>query len=177
MNRNMNLSFTMDMNRSDKEMKQIIKRYSNFNWATPTWCLLHTIASKVVPQYFSRHRQNLINLVKKICHTLPCPYCKEHASHFVDNYNYNKIKNNEDFKLWLWEFHNTVNVQTGKQPRTVDIINNYAMNDLNKLLIFWNTKFTINVFSGPGIKIATEMNNTVRMVNDYISNNKYLFNL
>ena len=94
----------------------------------------------------------------------------------MDNYNYSKIKNSEDFKLWLWEFHNTVNVQTGKQPRIVDIINNYAMNDLYKLLTFWNTKFKINIFSGPGIKIATEMNNTVRMVNDYINNNKYLFN-
>ena len=147
----------------------------NNNWGPVTWALMHTIVCKVNPKYFKAYKHDLINLIKTICSSLPCEYCASHASRLLKNYNYSIIKTHKDFKRWLWEFHNIINIKLNKPEKDKNIINNYYNNNLLQLLAFWNTKFILKVTDPYLLKYSIKVRNTQIYVNNFINNNKFLF--
>ena len=56
----------------------------------------------------------IIEIFSKICSSLPCPDCQQHAKHFVAKTDFNKIKCKRDFIDMIWVFHNIVNKRQGK---------------------------------------------------------------
>ena len=114
------------------------------HWGNGTWYLFHIIAEKITVEIFNKERINLIYILNKICGLLPCPTCSEHANKYLQRINFNLIKNNEDFKIFLFNFHNTVNHRTGKKIFTrEELAQKYKNGDIKNIInYFMKTFFT-----------------------------------
>ena len=82
-------------------------------WGAPTWTLFHTLAQKINEKDFSRLSKELIDLIKTVCNTLPCPDCASHATEYVSRVNWNLINTKQQLIDLLWQFHNDVNKRKG----------------------------------------------------------------
>jgi len=82
-------------------------------WGEPTWTLFHTLAQKIDENHFSQLSKELFDLIKTICHTLPCPDCAMHASQYVSKVNWSGIRSKRELIALLWDFHNEVNKRKG----------------------------------------------------------------
>jgi hypothetical protein len=82
-------------------------------WGEPTWFLFHTIAEKIKPEHFNEYKNELFEIIKTICYTLPCPDCAKHATEYINKVHFQNIRSKEDLQLLLWSFHNEVNKRKG----------------------------------------------------------------
>jgi hypothetical protein len=82
-------------------------------WGEPTWFFMHTMAQKIKPEYFQQIRQGFLSQINNICRNLPCPDCAAHASQYLDKSNFNRIQTKDELILFLYDFHNSVNVRKG----------------------------------------------------------------
>ena len=148
-----------------------------YEWGKYTWYLFHALAEKINNNHFDKGCIKIINWVKLICLNLPCPYCAEHASMLLNKYSlYHKIKNKENLKMFLFEFHNIVNKKTKKIIETNDILNKYESINLNKLLQLWNHNFVLNVNDLHYFKKKNEILRVKKQIINDINKNIYLFN-
>ena len=83
-------------------------------WGNNIWYLFHTIAYKIKEDEFNNIKQDLFYIVKTICQNLPCPECSEHATNLLKKVNFDNISNKQEFKILLFNFHNTVNKKLNK---------------------------------------------------------------
>ena len=83
-------------------------------WGTPTWYLFHSLAEKVNEEKYKKHYMIVWNFIKEICNALPCPYCKAHATNYVNGISILNINTKQKLITTLFNFHNDVNVRTGK---------------------------------------------------------------
>lgn len=82
-------------------------------WGEPTWFFMHTMAQKIKPEYFQQIRQGLLSQINSICRNLPCPDCSAHAAQYLDKSNFNRIQSKDELILFLYDFHNSVNLRKG----------------------------------------------------------------
>jgi hypothetical protein len=80
-------------------------------WGPHIWTYFHTMSQKVKPEYFHIVKSDLINFTIKICNTLPCPICSQHASEYMRSINFNNIRSKEDLIQLFYVFHNVVNAR------------------------------------------------------------------
>jgi hypothetical protein len=113
-------------------------------WGNATWYLFHIIAEKMTDDIFNKESVNLIGLLRQICNTLPCPDCANHATKYFQKVNFDLIKNKEDFKIFIFDFHNQVNTRVNKPKFTIEELNNkYKNTNLkNSIHFFINNYFT-----------------------------------
>ena len=94
-------------------------------WSRPTWFFFHGFAEKINEEFY---RKNYIlcwnNIIKTICNNLPCPICKSHASKYISTVKHGEINTKERLKLYLFNFHNSVNRHLGYRK--------YNYNELEK---------------------------------------------
>lgn len=88
--------------------------YSKEVWGNNIWYLFHSIAYKIKETEFSNIKNDLIYLITIICSNLPCPECSADAVSVLNKVNYNTINSKEDFKKFLFNFHNYVNKKLNK---------------------------------------------------------------
>jgi hypothetical protein len=114
-------------------------------WGAPTWFMLHTFAEKIKPEHFNEMRDQLLQYIKSICINVPCPYCAEHATAYLNKTNFNTITSKEDLQLYLFKFHNEVNIRKKnpvftwdqstilyKSAKIINIFNNFIHHFKNK---------------------------------------------
>ena len=82
-------------------------------WGESVWFLLHTLSEKVKPESFLEMRQGFLNIIYIICTNLPCPDCSAHAKMYLDNNQFNSIQSPEQLKIFIFNFHNSVNSRKG----------------------------------------------------------------
>jgi hypothetical protein len=82
-------------------------------WGEPTWFMFHTIAEKIKPEYYIQYRSEIMNIIRIVCNTLPCPICANHATQYMQNINDSQLSTKEDLQRMLWAFHNSVNERKG----------------------------------------------------------------
>ena len=68
---------------------------------------------------------NSLEFYKDICDGLPCPYCKQHASNYVKRIPLTSINTKEKLKQTLFNFHNDVNLRTGKSSMHRSVLKKY----------------------------------------------------
>lgn len=78
-------------------------------WGKHIWTFFHTMSQKIKPEYFHLVKNDFISIVVKICNTLPCPVCSQHAGEHMRSINFHNIRCKEDFIQLFYVFHNTVN--------------------------------------------------------------------
>jgi hypothetical protein len=121
-------------------------------WGPATWTLFHTLAEKVKEENFNEVLPDMLIMVKRICTNLPCPDCSAHATQIMSKMSPNQFASKEQFKLFLFNFHNSVNVRTGKQPFTLE--------ELNAKYVRANTFVVVPYF----IKVISHRNTNVRLL-------------
>ena len=83
------------------------------------------------------------NFIKEVCNGLPCPYCKQHASNYVNKIPVYNINTKEKLKETLYKFHNDVNLRTGKISLHTSVLEKYKNSNIIKILnLFMNRFFT-----------------------------------
>ena len=107
-------------------------------WGEPTWIFFHTLAEKVDATHFTKIRVELLNTIYSICANLPCPVCSVHATEYLNSTNFNNIQTKQQFKDFMFQFHNVVNNRKGyalynyvdldpkySRANTINIIHNF----------------------------------------------------
>ena len=118
---------------------------SKENWGNNIWYLFHSIAHKIKEDRFEFHKNNLFFIIKTICNTLPCPDCSKDATNMLNKIDYNSIKNKNDFKMFLFNFHNAVNAKLNKpQFSYVSLDSKYHNVNINALYYNLNVIYNIN---------------------------------
>lgn len=82
-------------------------------WGAPVWYALHTLSVKVKDDKFNIVKNELLELIYMTCTHLPCPDCAQHSKTYLDKINFANIRNKEDLKVMLFQFHNEVNKRKG----------------------------------------------------------------
>lgn len=125
-----NQSVMMPINKlsQSKTEENIIKpkeRVKEMLWGEPTWIFLHTLTEKIKDDEFHKLRKELLDNIYKICNNLPCPYCAQHATRYMNGVNFNNIQTKEQLKLFLFSFHNSVNKRKDYELFNVIDLNKY----------------------------------------------------
>ena len=111
-------------------------------WGPITWTLFHTMAEKIKDDKFTKYFPHLWKHFTKICHSLPCPSCSDHATIYVKRYKVTQFTNKNIFKKFIHQFHNEVNINTNKPFYNLDVLEMYQTKNLsqvfNDFIIEWN---------------------------------------
>ena len=118
-------------------------------WGNITWRLFHTMTLCMNDCTFQQI-QNALQCIKIICKNLPCPLCSNEATLILKRYNLNNIKTKEDFKKFIFMFHNLVNVKLKVASIEYDMIEKIHNQSLNAILneffkVYSNIKTTSNM--------------------------------
>ena len=104
-------------------------------WATPVWNFFHTFAEKIDEKFYEKNYIVCYKIIKLICHILPCPYCKNHASKYINKINPYTLKKKENFRLMLYNFHNFVNKRLRKKKFLKQQLKKYNQNNIINITI------------------------------------------
>lgn len=86
-------------------------------WGPAIWNLFHTLAEKIKPEKFNKVKFALYNQIQIIAYNLPCPICSSGAKVYfnvINKFMVNQVKEKEDFKNFIYLFHNYVNKKKSK---------------------------------------------------------------
>lgn len=122
-------------------------------WGVPTWYFFHSFAEKITENLFNNQREECLELLSKICSSLPCPYCKDHAVNYLSKHNFMEIKTKEQLKMFFFNFHNDVNKRRKIKQEGIEILNKYKNASMVNVFLyfrqeFFRTYYLANHFSG-----------------------------
>jgi hypothetical protein len=117
---------------------------SKENWGNNIWYLFHSIAHKIKEDRFEFHRTNLFFIIKTICNTLPCPDCSKDATIMLNKIDYNNIRNKNDFKMFLFNFHNAINAKLNKPQFSYESLDSKYQN-VNINALYYNLAIIYNI--------------------------------
>ena len=100
-------------------------------WGPPIWTLFHVLAELIREETFNTAMPQLLGFIKRICSSLPCPDCSQHASTFLAKLPIHELSNKEKFKNAFYIFHNMVNVKKKKPLFNYSNMNKYKTIPLN----------------------------------------------
>jgi hypothetical protein len=113
-------------------------------WGPITWNLIHTMVLKVKDTINSNQLSELKNIILRILHNLPCPYCTSHAISYIKQSNYKVINNINDLRIFIFQFHNAVNKRLNKPLITYEEhaqLYNKSINEVgHKFIEIYSTK-------------------------------------
>lgn len=141
---------------------------NRFYWASITWTLLHTFPTVLTDDFYNNNAQLILNQIKNICFSVPCPYCSGHAKTHIMKQQFFENKNNptlHHLKKNIFKFHNLVNASTRKRQFDESIINLYDDLDFIAILKEWNTKFVIK---GINVNLSMQKQKVNKARNEFI---------
>ncbi len=110
-------------------------------WGEPTWYLFHAIANNINETYYKNNYKECFQIIISICHNLPCPFCRDHAVNYINKRRDEDINNKEKLKRYLFDFHNHVNVNTGKHKFEFENIKKYDKIIMSSIINIFMTRF------------------------------------
>ena len=137
------------------------------NWGTPTWNFFHTLAEKIDEDYYKSNYIKIYDIIKKICSNLPCPECTKHAQLYLKRIRPESLKNKEDFKNMLFNFHNEVNKRKRKPIFTKFAL--YKDYDFDKCYIDFKIQYLSNRTLNRGFIFTMHRRNMMKHIDTYIS--------
>lgn len=143
----------------------IIDDKPKMKWGPPVWFFFHTLAEKVHASKFEDLKADIMDIIRSVCNTLPCPICAEHATNYMKKIHDSSIQTKDDLKLMLFQFHNEVNKRKGYQA--------FPLSELNKK---YESAVTINVVNS-FIVTYREKSRNVQMIATEMSRDMILRNI
>ena len=110
-------------------------------WSHPTWHLFHSFSVCIEEDFYKKNRDECLGIISLICDHLPCPFCQQDASNYVKDILKKKLNNKEDFKRYLFDFHNVVNRKTNKHNADISIIKRYKNINMDKCWRLFDRQF------------------------------------
>lgn len=109
-------------------------------WGPITWKIIHCLSIKSNPNLSQDQFNDIKNIISRIVSNLPCPYCTSHAIEYFAKNNYKSVKNIKELTLYLFNFHNNVNIRINKPTITLEEHNKIYtdMNLVNTVQAFIN---------------------------------------
>jgi hypothetical protein len=100
-------------------------------WGQPTWMFLHTFSLKLSEQKYALLKKEVFDMIKLICASLPCPDCASHATEYMKK---SPIPPTASaLQKFIFDFHNAVNLRTGKQMYLPNVLAIYETVNLEKI--------------------------------------------
>lgn len=99
-------------------------------WGPATWKVIHCLSFKANKNIKKDEFNELKNIISRIMSNLPCPYCTSHAISYLSTTNFKSIQNINDLTLYLFNFHNNVNIRLNKPTISIQE-HNTIYNDMN----------------------------------------------
>ena len=146
-------------------------------WGPATWTLFHTLAEKIKDEHYNELLPDMLIMIKRICMNLPCPDCSAHAIQTMSKVSASHFPTKDSFKTFLFHFHNSVNMRTGKQAVSLDELNaKYA-----RANTFMIVPYFIKVFSYRNTNVRLLINSFHKdlLIKDFIKwmrENSFKFN-
>lgn len=117
-------------------------------WGPSIWYLFHTIAEKIPEEEFLNEKNNLFLMVEIVSKYLPCPLCCDHSRKYLIKINKKYINTKNQFKIFLLNFHNNVNITLKKPVFTEEELNNkYKTANLIKIINNFKIVYNYNVYN------------------------------
>tara|TARA_B110000208_G_scaffold16782_1_gene20009 strand:- start:219 stop:797 length:579 start_codon:yes stop_codon:yes gene_type:complete len=110
-------------------------------WGGAVWMLFHTISVRINGDYYSNNHQYVWDFIKKICKTLPCPYCQKHANAYIGKIAIHQINTKDKLKTVLFNFHNSVNIRIGKKAENISILTKYNNANIKAIFDLFEQRF------------------------------------
>ena len=110
-------------------------------WGTAVWYFFHTISCRINENFYNSNYEYIWGFIKRICQTLPCPYCQKHAKEYVAKVNISQVRTKYGLKSVLFNFHNTVNARIGKKVEHISILNKYNRANIKKIFDLFEERF------------------------------------
>jgi hypothetical protein len=144
-------------------------------WGPATWKLLHTMVLRIDNNITTNQFIELKNIILRILHNLPCPYCTSHALSYIASSNYKGINNISDLRFFIFNFHNNVNKRLNKPLITYE---EHAQLYNIPLSIVGKNFIDIYSTNNTGVTMMLYNFHRKQMINDliiYFKNNNKLF--
>jgi len=132
-------------------------------WGPAVWTLFHTLSEKINEDAYKRYFLQLFYYIIRICKFLPCPDCSEHASNFLAKIKPNEFKNKDEFKNFIYLFHNKVNFKKRKPLFNYGNINIYQKYNIIKVI----NNFIYKYQTKGNMKLLTESFQRKMVINDF----------
>jgi len=118
------------------------------NIGSITWIMLHSFAAKIKPEIFVEQRSAIFNFIKELYSTYRCVRCRKDALEYLNSYT--SIESSEEFKMYLFNFHTSVNRKLSKTYYDINNLTNYEktniQNIINKFIIRYRPNKSIELF-------------------------------
>tara|TARA_B100000900_G_scaffold408871_1_gene423839 strand:+ start:1578 stop:2168 length:591 start_codon:yes stop_codon:yes gene_type:complete len=150
---------------------------SKMVWGKHIWLFLHGISQKVKPEYFSSIKGELIHYIKLICANLPCPDCSNHATQYLNKLDVSKIITREDLVLYMYTFHNDVNIKKGYPLFKKEELDLYKKSNLKNMYQNFTYYFKENYHV---VKLMSENMHRIRVANrieSWLNQNTHCFEM
>jgi len=113
-------------------------------WGPAVWTLFHTLVEKIHENAYQPLSPYLFNFIIRICKFLPCPDCSTDASRILSTVKLSNYKTKDEFKQFIYLFHNKVNHKLRKPLFNYGQINVYSryniINVINNFINNYQTK-------------------------------------
>jgi len=113
--------------------------------------MFHAMAENLKDDAFDKVSPQLFEWIKRICATLPCPDCSQHAIAFLKTVKPHQIANKNDFRQMLCVFHNLVNRRKHRPafpPQNLDMYKTTRVSPaINEFLTHYNTTGNIKLMA------------------------------
>ena len=100
-------------------------------WGQPIWMFLHTLSLKLSEQKYALLKKEVFSMIKLVCSSLPCPDCASHATEHMKRASVPPTA--AALQKFLFDFHNSVNLKTGKQMQLPHVLTKYEKVNLKKI--------------------------------------------
>ena len=119
----------------------------NLPWAVATWHLFHIIPARISEYNFRNNREIILNFIKICCSKLPCPYCKNHAQHYLRQNMIERNKTKEDLEKYLFIFHNSAH-RVQKNIQWENCMPQYKTMNINQVFYKFEAHFFQSFIGG-----------------------------
>jgi uncharacterized protein YbaR (Trm112 family) len=96
------------------------------HWGTNCWRFFHAYAHHISNERFLKIKSTFIDIFTKTMSCLPCPLCKNHALAYLRRRPLSRIRNKQELRKYLWEFHNSVNARNSKPTFSYESLSVYS---------------------------------------------------
>lgn len=144
-------------------------------WGPICWIFLHTIVEKIKPKSFDSKKEILFQIISDICNNLPCPNCRKHSSNYLNNNNIRKCNTIHDLRMFIFNFHNTVNRRLNKKIFESKDLEKYKRCNFKELIKRFNLVFkkqylfTKTMDGWKRRKITEDIMTKIKKISDYLS--------
>lgn len=149
----------------------------DITWGKSYWFFFHTMAAKIKPEYYLQYRNHIFDIVKEVCHNLPCPDCTQHATSYINKININSLKTKEDFNMCLFEFHNSVNRRKNFPVFSVEeLIQKYSTANFKNIINYFMYYYKMEYRSIRMIAESMHRQRSAKRILEWLQSNHQLFN-